>query len=516
MTDSSSSALAAVSDETPPVLLSASELLRQGMQAHESKQIEEAGRLYLAAVNLEPDNPDALHLLGILHGQFGDDQVAVTLIRRAIELNPQEAMFHNNLGNVLLNLNQVEEAEPCYRQAVQLDTARYDAQNNLAVLLGRRGEIEGAEAEFKKLLKLAPGFTDARENLASMYLRQGRVHDALVQCVTGLVTSPRAVGLRSMLGRAYSTWGFPEESARVYREWLRDEPDDPRPAHYLAALSGEQAPARASDAYVRATFDGFASSFDAKLAELEYRAPDLVGEAVRQALGEAHKTLRVGDLGCGTGLCGQHLVPYAARLQGVDLSRNMLKRAALLDLYDELREAELVAFLLERPLAFDLLVSADTLCYFGDLAEFAAAARASLDDGGLLVFTVEAHDATAATAATADVADKADNVDVADVADVAEVAEVAEVARVMDFVLHNHGRYSHREGYLRQVLVDAGFDAPLLREVVLRQEALMPVVGWLVTARLPAVSQPADSAQEQPQAQPQAQPQPQAKATLHE
>ena len=76
-------------------------------------------------------------------------------------------------------------------------------------------------------------------------------------------------------------------------------------------------------------------------------------------------------------------------LTGVDLSAGMLEQAKAKQVYDELVQGELTQFLQGRPAAFDLIVSADTLVYFGDLEDVAAAARAALRPGGLFVFTLE-------------------------------------------------------------------------------------------------------------------------------
>ncbi len=436
-------------------------LLEQAMQAHGAGRVEPARALYQQVLQREPEHPDGLHLLGMLEGQFGSKEAAVALITRAIAVKPEEPMFHNNLGNVHFVANRMAEAETSYRRAVELDPARHDAVNNLAVLLGRKGDKEGAERTFKALLEAAPGFTDARENLAELYLRQGRLSEALAQCAIGLVTTPRAPGLRRLLGLAYSTWDMPEQAAQVYRDWIRDEPDNPQPAHYLAAFTGVDVPARASDDYVRQSFDNFADSFDSKLADLEYRAPELMGEALAEALMPPSKSWRVADAGCGTGLCAVHLLPYAKTLVGVDLSPGMLRLALERGGYDELHEAELVSFLQARQAAFDVLVSADTLCYFGVLTDFAHAARASLGSAGWLVFTVEAHEDSPGAA---------------------------------DFVLQGHGRYSHRAGYLTQTLLAAGFQPPALRAVVLRNEATKPVQGWLVRVQVGAAPSADNSA----------------------
>ena len=203
--------------------------------------------------------------------------------------------------------------------------------------------------------------------------------------------APRHPETRRMLGLAYCVLGQRDKAIELYEEWLKDDPDNPVAQRicWPAAPVGMFRPG-ASDACVQMIFDSFAASFESKLAHLQYRAPSLV-HVMLEAFGPACRPRRsdVLDAGCGTGLCGPLVAPYARRLTGVDLSAGMLEQAKAKQIYDELVQGELTQFLQGRPGAFDLIVSADTLVYFGDLEDVAAAARAALRPGGLFVFTLE-------------------------------------------------------------------------------------------------------------------------------
>ena len=217
-----------------------------------------------------------------------------------------------------------------------------------------------------------------------------------------------------------------------------------------AAFTGRDVPQRASDEYIRATFDHFAGNFEKQLQRLEYKAPELVATATADTLGTPRGELDVLDAGCGTGWCGPSARPYARRLTGVDLSPAMVDRARSRQIYDDLIVAELTEYLRNCHDSFDLIVSADTLVYFGDLQEVFVAAARSLRPGGVLIFTAE-------RAGSDHPADSG-------------------------FRLQHHGRYCHTEEYIRATLHKAGLAVRCVAGVVLRKEMDQPVNGLLVTA----------------------------------
>jgi predicted TPR repeat methyltransferase len=235
----------------------------------------------------------------------------------------------------------------------------------------------------------------------------------------------------------------------VYEKWLEIEPDSCEAQHMVAAASGRAMPRRASDAYVQHIFDRFAESFDQVLKNLEYRAPQLLVNLLAQVVGSGQGKLDVLDAGCGTGLCGPLLKVWARRLVGVDLSPKMVERARLREVYDHLVVGELTAYLSTHPAAYDLVISADTLCYFGDLTAVVAAGAASLRPTGRLGFTLEM---------------------------------AAESDAPGGYRLQFHGRYSHTEPYVRRVMAGVGLEQVSIEEAVLRMERQEPVRGMVVMA----------------------------------
>jgi len=128
----------------------------------------------------------------------------------------------------------------------------------------------------------------------------------------------------------------------------------------------------------------------------------------------------------------------------------MLQQASVLGIYEELVEDELVAFMQSRPTTFDLVVSADTLVYFGALESVIDAARTTLTPGGLFAFSVELMEGPGSDG----------------------------------FRLRDSGRYCHAESYVESCLTNAGFRVSEKEAAPIRIEVNRPVIGLLVVATL--------------------------------
>lgn len=433
--------------------ISLDDALQLAVSVHRQGKPRLAAQHYEAILQVAPSHPDALHYMGVAQHHLGNHEGAVNLIQRALAVAPDYVDARNNLGNVQKEMGRHADAEQSYRAVLEARPDFALAHNNLGVVLRAQERLDEAAAAYRRAIELSPKFAQGWVNLGNVLKKTGDFNDALSAYRNAVLLSPDNPEVYRSLARALVSQQRHEEALQVYREWEKIEPDNPVVQHHIAACQGAAAPERASDSYVQTVFDRFADSFDDVLTRLGYCAPAMCGEMVEALLGaggDAKPALDVLDAGCGTGLCGPLLKPYARKLEGVDLSAGMLAKAAKRGGYDKLHEAELTAWLSSHPAAYDLVVSADTLCYFGALDTVLKAAGDSLRAGGTLVFTVE---------------------------------ETVDAAAAPQFLLHPHGRYSHAEAYVRAMLAEAGLEVRELRRVTLRQEASRPVAGLLVGAR---------------------------------
>ncbi|MEN8183648.1 MAG: tetratricopeptide repeat protein [Myxococcota bacterium] len=466
----------------------------KGVLALQRDRPEEAIEPLQRATALDDTQPGFFLNLGNALRGVGRLADAVDAYRRAIELDPQMAPAHNNLGNALRDQDSLAEAAASYQRAIDLSPDFFAAASNLAQtqatldvlpraeliasyeraisiadttdlrttdvanahnalgnLLQSETRFEAAATHYRRAISIDPDFGEAHLNLGQALARCLKLEDAIEPTRRGLELRPDDLASYKRLALLLRRLQRNDEATAVYQAWHRQDPGDPIAAHMASVGGDQQPPERAADDYVAREFDDFAEKFDQVLVdELRYQAPALVAQALERTGLTERRELHVLDAGCGTGLCVDFLRPLARHLVGVDLSPKMLDKARDRGGYDELVEAELTAYLESHPQAFDIVVAADVVLYFGRLDALARALRSSLRPGGGVVFTVEAGTNDA-----------------------------------RGWALGDGGRYTHHPTYLRRVLEDADLQVRELVDDRLRYELGAEVRGWIVTACAP-------------------------------
>lgn len=186
---------------------------------------EEALEPLSRAVELMPDNAEAHFNLGnclLDQARFAD---AESCYRRALNFKKDYLAAHFNLGNVLQQQERYAEAETSFLAALNLKPNLADARRNLGIVQSEQGRNEEAESSFRELLKLTPDDPLAHGNLANILLAQKRVEEAESAYRRALHLQPSLPEAHFNLANFLSGQGQADEAETCYRNALDLRPD---------------------------------------------------------------------------------------------------------------------------------------------------------------------------------------------------------------------------------------------------------------------------------------------------
>ncbi len=297
-------------------------------------------------------------------------------------------------------------------------------------------------ARLRERLLLAPQDARAMAELAALLERAGDLPAAVDLYQRMLRVDPYQLEALLALGRLWNALGDTARARSWFNRALALDPECVEASSGLARLSE----GTLTQAYIRTLFDQYADRFDAELTgTLSYRAPELVGAALARS-GIPPGSAGILDLGCGTGLSGLALRPFAADVDGVDLSPGMIAKARERGIYRHLAVAEALAFLEEADRAWGIVAAVDMLNYVGNLVPLFRAAAVRLQPKGLLVGTVEKREEGG-------------------------------------LALTTKRRFTHGRDHLEQAVRDAGLVLTEMVEAGLRTEGGVEVRGLVFAAR---------------------------------
>lgn len=151
--------------------------VEQGLALHQQGKLREAEAVYREVLSREPNNPDALHLLGVIATQVKQYEAAVQLIEAAIRNRPTVAFYYNNLGNAYRGLVRRKDAYDAYGRALQLQPDYVEARINRGTTLREQAMFAEAVAEYEIAAKTQPAI--ACSGLATALNDQGRVEESI-------------------------------------------------------------------------------------------------------------------------------------------------------------------------------------------------------------------------------------------------------------------------------------------------------------------------------------------------
>lgn len=194
------------------------------LRHHRAGRLQEAESIYRQVLREQPDNVDALHLLGVIAHQTGRPDEAAGLMRQAVAVKPDYAEAHYHLGLALAAQGELREAAAAYRRSIELKPDNAHAHNNLGVALMGQGERTQAVAAFGKALALNPEYPEAHNNLGGALMSRGRLVAAVAAFGKALALKPDYPEAHNNLGIALKDQGRLDDAARAHRRAIAIEP----------------------------------------------------------------------------------------------------------------------------------------------------------------------------------------------------------------------------------------------------------------------------------------------------
>ena len=187
--------------------------LQSAMAQHQAGNLPVAETLYKQVLQVNPNQPDALHLLGLIAKQKGDLKTAVQLMRKSLRFNPNYVEAYVNLGATLQQQDNLAEAADCYRKALILRPNYAEAHSNLGVVLKAQNNLHEAAQSFIAALTLTPNSAEAFANLDALLKEMAAPDEALIYYRKVLAISPTNIaaqqGAYLSLSRTVPEWHVP-------------------------------------------------------------------------------------------------------------------------------------------------------------------------------------------------------------------------------------------------------------------------------------------------------------------
>lgn len=212
------------------------ELLQSAVARHQAGELEPAEELYRQVLANDPDNADALHLLGVIAYQVRNYAAALELIGAAIRRRDQVPAFHNNFGNVLRDQGFWDQALVAYASAVTLDPTFVEAHTNLGLVLHRKGKIEEALMRHDKALALRPDHAVAHFNRGRALRDLEQEDEAAAALEAAIACKPDFGAAHNTLGNLHQQAGRRDAAEPCYLRAVTLDPEDVDAHNNLGSL----------------------------------------------------------------------------------------------------------------------------------------------------------------------------------------------------------------------------------------------------------------------------------------
>ncbi len=209
------------------------------MQLHRRARLDEAAALYRELLQSEPQNFDALNLLGNILLRQGRSAEALAIIGEALTLNPHSIEAQMNFGYALSQEDRLDEALASFRQAVEIRPDFAEAHAAVAMMRTALDQLDEAIESYGRVIELEPDNAQAHNNLGIVLGRLGHFEKAVTCYQRAISIEPSAAEPHNNLGVALKRLDRHEEATAAFRQTIEIAPDFSEAHNNLGSALGE-------------------------------------------------------------------------------------------------------------------------------------------------------------------------------------------------------------------------------------------------------------------------------------
>ena len=170
--------------------LTIQQALDLGIKHQKANDLLKAENIYQQILQAEPNQPVALHLLGIICYQVGKCEIAIELFKKALAIDPHYTEAYCNLGNVLRALGKSDEAIVSFSKAIEINPKIAETHYNLGNILQEVGALDEAVESYRTAISINPEIIDVHVNLGNTFNNLGYLDEAVDSYQKALTINP--------------------------------------------------------------------------------------------------------------------------------------------------------------------------------------------------------------------------------------------------------------------------------------------------------------------------------------
>lgn len=215
-------------------------LLDQAIKSHQQGLLSEAEALYNNYLSKHPDDPDALHLSGVLNIQLKKIPEGIDRIKNAIKQRKDFPKALSNLGRILCDIGDNKSGSLAYSQSIRLDNKNELVWNSLAISFFNDQNYSAAINTINEAIKLHPFSESLYDNGCRILKRENKINECYLLAKKGLMKIPGNSRLRMHYAQCCFILNKFDDAWKDYEvRLIAEENPNQKPAYPFTVWQGE-------------------------------------------------------------------------------------------------------------------------------------------------------------------------------------------------------------------------------------------------------------------------------------